>query len=112
MDYEHVQITTTFASEADAQELADHLTGAGLAACAQVLGPITSSFRWKGKLEKATEWMCVMKSRSALAGRLVDVIGSRHPYETPEITVIPIVGGSARYLDWIAAETEAATRGV
>ncbi|MGI8427453.1 MAG: divalent-cation tolerance protein CutA [Actinomycetota bacterium] len=105
MDSEFVQVTTTFESEDDAQALAGHLVGARLAACVQVVGPISSTYRWKGEVENAKEWMCLIKSRAALAARIIGAIGEQHSYEMPEITVIPIVSGSAGYLDWIEAET-------
>jgi len=113
MQHEYVQITTTFGSEDDAERMAEQLVGARLAACAQVVGPIRSTYWWKGEVEKAKEWMCLVKSRAALTDRVIQAISEQHSYETPEITVVPIVSGSTGYLDWIKAETsEESDRGV
>ncbi|MGQ0520186.1 MAG: divalent-cation tolerance protein CutA [Actinomycetota bacterium] len=100
----HVQVTTAAASRDEATLIADALLEARLAACVQVVGPVRSRYWWKGRIEAAEEWLCVAKTTAARAGEAVAEIGRRHSYETPEITVTPVTGGSDRYLAWIDAE--------
>jgi periplasmic divalent cation tolerance protein len=100
-----VQITTTVSSTEAAQRLADGLVEAGLAACVQVVGPLSSTYRWRDDVERAEEWMCIIKTAGARAGRVQEWIATRHEYEVPEITVVPIVGGSEAYLAWIEETT-------
>ena len=105
MDPGHVQITTTTETKEQAGALAESLVKARLAACVQVAGPITSTYWWKGNLEHAQEWMCLIKTSGHLINPLLKAVREQHPYENPEVTVTPIVGGSASYLTWINEET-------
>ncbi|MDQ4096479.1 MAG: divalent-cation tolerance protein CutA [Actinomycetota bacterium] len=98
-DYVQVMTTTDRAEHAD--ELARALVDARLAACVQVLGPMRSHYRWKGDVERAEEWLLVIKTARAKQDALVEAIGARHHYDVPEITVTAIVEGSPAYLAWI-----------
>ena len=98
---EYVQIATTFESEDDAKKVAGALVDKRFVACAQILGPLTSIYRWQGKVELATEWQCLMKTTKASQPEAVSLIQDLHPYEEPEIVVFPIVDGSSGYLAWI-----------
>lgn len=100
-----VQITTTVDSTEAAQRLAHGLVEAGLAACVQVVGPISSTYRWRSDVERAVEWMCIVKTAGARAPRVQEWIATHHDYEIPEITVVPIAGGSEAYLAWIEETT-------
>ena len=101
-----VQITTLTDSRDSADTIAGHLVGRRLAACVQVLGPVTSTYRWQGKVEKGNEFMCLVKTRAGLARKVEEAIRSLHPYDMPEIVSVPIVGGNADYLNWVAAEAD------
>lgn len=96
-----IQVTTTTETRADAQAIADALVERRLAACVQIIGPITSTYRWRGKVETAEEWLCVIKSRRDLYDALEAAILELHPYDVPEILVTPVIGGSESYLDWL-----------
>lgn len=98
-------VMTTFESKEDAERVAKLLLREGLSACIQILGPIKSFFRWKGKEEEAEEWLCLMKTRAELYGRLEELLLREHPYETPEVVALPIVRGSEGYLSWLMEET-------
>jgi len=100
-----VQIITTLDSEGKAQEIARALVEKRLAACVQMAGPIQSTFRWKGAIETAGEWLCIIKTRAELYDKVEAAIREMHTYETPEIIALPIVAGSAAYLDWLRHET-------
>ena len=102
-----IQVTTTTDKREDAERIARSLVELRLAACVQILGPITSIYRWKGQIETAGEWLCLIKSREDLYGAIERTILSLHPYETPEIIASPIVEGSRGYLDWLRSELTA-----
>jgi periplasmic divalent cation tolerance protein len=101
----YIQVVTTTARREEAERIARELVEARLAACVQIVGPITSTYRWQGKIETDEEWQCWAKSRGDLFQRMADAIRSMHPYEVPEILAVPVVEGSARYLAWIDSET-------
>jgi periplasmic divalent cation tolerance protein len=107
MPSEYVVVNTTVEAPADAERLAEEVVAARLAACVQV-GSVRSTYRWQGKVERADERLLSMKTTAALAARLVDFVRSRHPYEEPELVVLPIVGGSRSYLEWIGREVDPA----
>lgn len=101
----YIQVTTTAETKADAQAIASAVVEKRLAACAQVIGPITSTYWWQGKVEDAEEWLCVIKSKAALYEELERTIRAIHPYEEPEIIATPIVKGSTGYLAWLDEST-------
>jgi periplasmic divalent cation tolerance protein len=78
-----------------------------LAACAQVVGPVSSTYRWKGKVELAVEWYCNLKTTKTRLSALKQRIRELHPYEVPEIVAIRIQDGDVDYLKWIETEVEA-----
>ena len=101
----YVQLQTTIDDRGKAEALARAAVEARLAACGQVLGPVTSVYRWKGRVERAEEWLCLLKTRAELAGRLEAFVRERHPYEVAEIVTLPIARASDAYGDWIDDET-------
>ena len=105
MTNEYIQVFTTVEKREDAERIASTVVQHRVAACAQIVGPIHSIYWWKGIMEKAEEWLCVMKTRQDLFPALEKAIKSAHPYEVPEIVALPIVAGSKSYLDWIGEET-------
>jgi periplasmic divalent cation tolerance protein len=104
---DYVQVITTTEKKEDAERIARTLVEARLAACVQVVGPVTSIYRWKGAIETAQEWQCVAKSRAGLFGEIDEAIRSVHPYEVPEILAVPITAGSRAYLEWLEGELKA-----
>jgi periplasmic divalent cation tolerance protein len=103
------QVTTTFPDETVARRAAATLVGERLAACAQVTGPVESTYRWNGQIETAAEWYGHFKTTAARAAQLQARLREIHPYDTPEIIVVPIVDGDRDYLRWI--ETSVALEG-
>jgi len=97
----YLQIITTAETKAEADKIARVLVEGGLAACVQVVGPITSTYAWQGRIETAEEWQCLIKTRDDLFGQVERSIKSVHSYETPEIIALPISAGSREYLDWM-----------
>ncbi len=99
-----IQVLTTAGSRDEAQRLADVLVSERLAACVQVLGPISSTYWWQGRRETAEEWQCVAKTQSQLYAEVEAAIKAHHSYTTPEILALPILSGHAAYLAWLEAE--------
>jgi periplasmic divalent cation tolerance protein len=87
------------------------LVEARLAACVQVAGPITSTYRWQGKIETAQEWQCWAKSRREFYDEIQQAIRRLHPYEVPEILALPVLAGSVDYLAWLEGEVMGEGRG-
>lgn len=96
-----VQVTTTLPDRAGADRLAAAVVTERLAACAQVTGPVSSTYRWQGAVESASEWYCHLKTSRGRLARLRARIRELHPYEVPEIVAVPIVDGDPAYLRWI-----------
>ena len=98
----YIQVITTTETRAGAQTIADTVVGRRLAGCVQIVGPIASTYRWQGKIEKAKEWLCIIKSRKDLYPELEKAILETHPYKVPEILATPVTEGSGRYLEWLS----------
>lgn len=101
-----LQITTTTASREEAERIAAALVERRLAACAQILGPVMSVYRWQGQFERAEEWLCVAKTIAANYEEVEAAVRELHSYECPEIIATPIAAGSEGYLAWVARATE------
>ena len=82
-----------------------------LVACGNVTTPVTSVYRWKGKVQRDSEALLVLKTRRTLVATCVRRIRALHPYELPEILALPVVGGLKDYLNWVDSETRPRTRG-
>jgi len=86
-------------------ELGRAAVEARLAACAQVAGPVASTYWWEGGIERAEEWLILLKTPADRFGELAAFLTDRHSYDEPEIVALPIAAGSAPYLSWIREET-------
>lgn len=102
---DYLQVVTTTPTKEDARRIADRLVEKRLAACVQIVGPIASVYRWRGKIESTEEWQCHVKTRGALREAVEREIRANHPYEVPEIAALPVVAGNADYLAWIDEQT-------
>ena len=76
-----------------------------LIACANIFGHVTSRFRWKGKIDKASEVLVIMKTRSANFAKVEREVKRLHSYDVPEIIALAITAGSSAYLGWIRDTT-------
>jgi periplasmic divalent cation tolerance protein len=101
----YLMVMTTTDAREDADRLARGLVEGRLAACVQVLGPIASTYRWKGEVETAEEWLCLMKTTGSRFDALAAHVDANHRYDTPELTAVPISDGSPGYLAWVSGET-------
>jgi periplasmic divalent cation tolerance protein len=105
---QYLQVQTTTDSRAEAMELSRAAVEARLAACAQVAGPVASVFWWDEGLERAEEWLVLLKLPADRYDELAAFLTERHSYDEPEIIALPIVVGSASYLNWMREETRPA----
>src|SRR6201997_4896211 len=102
---DYLQVQTTTDSRAEAMELAQDAVEARLAACAQVAGPVASTFWWEDGIERAEEWIVMLKLPADRYPELAEFLTERHSYDEPEIVATPIVAGSPAYLSWLEDET-------
>ncbi|MEU2245600.1 divalent-cation tolerance protein CutA [Streptomyces sp. NPDC019224] len=102
-------VLTTTDSEEKAGELARGVVEARLAACVQISAPVTSVYRWQNAIEAAEEWQLLIKTTAERYDELEAHLQEAHDYDTPEIIALPVLRGSARYLNWVSAETAPVT---
>ncbi|PWC15540.1 divalent cation tolerance protein CutA [Brenneria roseae subsp. roseae] len=98
-----VVILCTAPDESCAQQLARLLLEAQLAACVTLLPGAQSLYYWEGRLEQQTEVQMLIKSDISHQQALLAHLKHHHPYETPELLVLPVVGGDSDYLTWLNA---------
>jgi periplasmic divalent cation tolerance protein len=98
------QLITTLPDEQQALELARAAVDERRAACVQVLGPITSVYRWEGEVRTEREFLCLMKVPERRAGELVEFVRELHPYTTPEVTTVTSSFVDEAYMSWAAEE--------
>jgi periplasmic divalent cation tolerance protein len=101
-----IAVHTTCGSEADARRIARHLVELRLAACVAITPGLISTYHWKGAIEEEQECLLTIKTRRDLFDALAAEVRKVHPYEVPELIALPIVDGSAPYLDWMDAELQ------
>lgn len=99
-----VQLQVAAGSAALADGLVDALLDRRLIACGQRIGPMTSRFAWRGRRESTEEWLVLLKTTRELVERVVEAVETLHPDEVPEVLVVPVVGGSPGYLEWVRQE--------
>ncbi|MCX5692733.1 MAG: divalent-cation tolerance protein CutA [Candidatus Omnitrophica bacterium] len=102
----YIQVITTISDKSGAEKIAKALINKRLAACVQIAGPIKSIYRWKGKIETAKEWVCIIKTKKNLYEKVEAAIKKIHPYEVPEIIAVPIAAANKDYLKWIKLNSE------
>ena len=100
-----VTVYATFADEAEGARIARVLVDERLAACANILGPIRSIYRWEGRMEDCAEAAALFKTRAELAEALIARLGELHSYDVPAAVVWPIAGALPTYAQWVLAET-------
>lgn len=102
-----VLVLTTVPGDYDGEGLARALVDRRLAACVSVLPTMVSTYRWRGLIERADERQLLIKTRRDRVEALRTALADLHPYDVPELLVLPVLGGSTAYLTWMLAETGA-----
>lgn len=103
---EYIQVVTTTDTKENARQIARRVVEKNLAACAQIIGPISSIFWWKNNINEEEEWLIIIKSRKDIYEDLEQAIRKVHKYEIPEILAMPVVAGAKSYLEWLDGEVE------
>jgi|Deesub1362B_J571_1020462.scaffolds.fasta_scaffold00263_18 periplasmic divalent cation tolerance protein len=98
-------ILTTVPDQATGENLAHLLLENRAAACVTIIGQGESYFWWEGKVQKESEFVLLIKTRSDNFSRVVNLITRHHPYEVPEIISLPLQEGYQPYLAWLTNET-------
>ena len=98
----HIVVITTSDRLETLEQIARDSVAQKLAACCQILGPITSHYVWQGKPEASTEWQCQIKTTIDVYERLETLVKELHHYDEPEIIYFRIDGGSESYLNWLS----------
>lgn len=101
----HVVVFVTAGSREEADRIGQALVDERLAACANLVPAITSTYWWKGKVERTGEALLVLKTREDLVDALQARVRALHSYTVPEVIAFPIVGGNPDYLRWIDDST-------
>ncbi len=102
---EKIVILITTGSEEEAVRIAEGLLDERLIACANLIQPIRSLYRWQGRVCDDREVLLLCKSRRALFGEVRERVCALHSYDLPEIVAMPLVEGNPPYLQWIEDET-------
>lgn len=99
-----ILVYTTFPSVESAESVCGQLLSWRLIACANIRGPMTSLYWWKGKIEKATEIPAILKTQKSRLSTLFDRIKTLHPYEVPCMIALPVEKVNRDYELWLKAE--------
>jgi periplasmic divalent cation tolerance protein len=99
-------VMTNCPDASTAQRIARALVDNGLAACVSQLAPITSTYRWRGAVETASEVPLMIKCTRERYPQVEEAIRQLHPYDVPEIIALPVVAGFGPYLRWVDDETQ------
>jgi len=91
-----------------AKRIAHVLVEDGLAACVNLGAPMLSVYQWKGEVQGAEEIPLWIKTTHARQQAVVQALARLHPYDVPEIIVVPVIGGAQPYLDWVGRQTAGA----
>jgi periplasmic divalent cation tolerance protein len=100
-----VLILTTVPAGDDGERIARALVEERLAACVNVLAPMTSIYRWRGAVEEGSEQQVVIKTTRGRIAAVCARVTALHAYELPELIVLPVVDGGSSYLEWVRTET-------
>lgn len=96
-----VLVLTTLPADADAADFARRLVEERLAACVSIVGSLRSVYRWKDAVEESREQQLIVKTEASAVELLKRRIGTLHPYDVPELLVLPVSDGGEAYLAWV-----------
>lgn len=101
MKREYIVILVTTGSEKEAKKIAKELLKKKCAACINIIPRVDSRFLWKGKIERASEALLIVKTKKSYLKKVTKLVKELHSYKVPEIIALPLVGGNRDYLGWI-----------
>ena len=103
MDERFAVVLVTVPDMETGRRLARTVLEARVAACVNLVPGMESHYWWQGKLDQSAEVLLLIKTTSDKIGHLERIVLANHPYDTPELIVLPITQGTKQYLDWIEA---------
>jgi len=98
-------VLVTVPSQQEAAKISEAVVNQKLAACVNILPPMTSIFRWQGKVRKSRETLLIIKTTGRRYPRLEEMICSMHSYEVPEIIALKVDKGLNQFIGWVEMET-------
>jgi periplasmic divalent cation tolerance protein len=101
MTDKRLMLTTTSSAE-EAKAIATELVSRRLAACVNIVGPVSSIYQWQGEVERSEEFLLLIKSTEAQSQPIQEAIRELHSYQLPELICLTIESGLESYLNWIA----------
>jgi periplasmic divalent cation tolerance protein len=107
-----IVVLVTAGSGDEAERIARSLVEKRLAACVNVVNPIQSVYRWEGKVTRDAEVLLIIKTSRRLFEQVRHEVENIHSYHVPEVICLPIIDGSANYLNWLADSLELPSEGV
>jgi periplasmic divalent cation tolerance protein len=103
---QNVQVAMcTIDSRTAAEALAQALLERRLIACANLVPGVESIYRWQDRVEKSSEVLLILKTTTDRAEELKTAVSELHPYDTPELLLLPVTEGLGKYLAWVEKET-------
>jgi len=97
----YIVIYCAYPDEKTSDEASRALVTKKIASCVQRIGPIQSTYMWKGAVNTAQEWLLLIKTKMSAYENVATFIQTTHPYEVPEILAVPVVRGFQPYLSWM-----------
>lgn len=102
MTGETMVVLTTCGNDLDAGAMAEALVERRLAACVNAVSNVTSTYRWKGEVQRDQETLLIIKTTASRLSALEQAIRELSKYEVPELLALPVRAGGADYLAWVA----------
>ena len=96
----------TFPTEKEARTITQELLSKHLIACANILGQMTSLYRWNGEIEESQEVAVIFKTTSPKVQELIDTLQILHSYDTPAILEIPVGKSATPFCAWVQNEVQ------
>jgi len=101
-----VAIYSTTGNIEDAKKISRSLVEEKLVACVNIIPKIDSVYRWQGKIEEDSECVLIAKTTDKNVDKAIQKIKKLHPYDVPDIVVLPIINGLKEYLNYVEDETK------
>ena len=105
-DTGNIVVLITTATEDEARRIAEILVKQRKAACVNIVPEVNSLFWWQGKLDSARECLLIVKTKTFVLPKVVEIVKEVHSYEVPEIIALPIISGNEDYLKWLDTTVE------
>ena len=104
---DRIVVISTVGSAEEGERIAAALVEERLVSCVNVVPGVVSFYRWKGEVQEDAEALLILKTQRDRFEPLRDRILALHPYEVPEVLVLPVEHGHDPYLDWVREQVEA-----